>query len=769
MSLCIPTIVGPVSELSTSLRVQGALPGATIYVIAFDMATLHRFPTSRTVAKGKAVGGDDRLLLLRGAKLHASDILFARQESDSEKSNTLSNDKGLAVQPAPTTASELGYVGFFSRLYKCGEYLWIRGAVPGAQVEVEFSGEVKGSTTALEDGARLKLSQGLPDTEIISRQTIEAGKGPNTSGKPTLTPEGISHTDLHAPTIKQPILGCQNAILVTGVYDGATVTVQRDRATEKAGFDLSNLWFKLSTPLKEGEKVSVKQDLEFCQNRGVFSPAVVVSRPKDLTAPYIIPPLCSGSQSIRIGNLVPGSIVHINVNETIYKGIAPAGVSIHDFSIDPLPAEGSVKVVQELCGVTSPSSSAVNINPSEADIPAVHLLEPLYACGRVVFVENVHPGAMLQVWRTDPAGKKSPISAFIHIYDTKATIFVTPFLREKDKISVMQWACGGKAVESNSSLVLAHPTDKMPKIKEPVISGATNVVVENAIPGALIEIYKVETGGPVVLGAAYAEPKPQTTVYLTSALSAGVSLHVSQSICEGTNSSQTIVNVIRPKPQPPILDNPINGATGIARKPTLSWHDPGAGTDGRADSYDLQVMLGSTTIIPLTSLTTTSFTMPTDLAYSTGYTWQVRSKNPAGTSAFASSTFTVQKEPPPPPPILESYDVKTMTLRGRNFLPSHSVYVTVSVTPTNIYDSYGIPHSDNRVGLYPLKFNSDSSGNLSAVIDPQTALPPYPLDDIVGILYGVLPGEQLNFIANDERPGPHSGYLYSNILTITAP
>ena len=61
MALCQPTVAGPLSELSQSVRVQGQLSGAKVTVRA----------GGRTVAQGNASSGDQRFPLLPGRQLIA--------------------------------------------------------------------------------------------------------------------------------------------------------------------------------------------------------------------------------------------------------------------------------------------------------------------------------------------------------------------------------------------------------------------------------------------------------------------------------------------------------------------------------------------------------------------------------------------------------------------------------------------------------------------------------------------------------------------------
>ena len=73
MNLCAPTIVGPLSELSKSIRVQGQLAGSTVTISSIG-------PNPRTVAKKSSLSSsDERIGLLPGVTLNQKDLLIAVQ------------------------------------------------------------------------------------------------------------------------------------------------------------------------------------------------------------------------------------------------------------------------------------------------------------------------------------------------------------------------------------------------------------------------------------------------------------------------------------------------------------------------------------------------------------------------------------------------------------------------------------------------------------------------------------------------------------------
>ena len=92
----------------------------------------------------------------------------------------------------------------------------------------------------------------------------------------------------------------------------------------------------------------------------------------------------------------------------------------------------------------------------------------------------------------------------------------------------------------------------------------------------------------------------------------------------------------------------------------------------------------------------------------------MRAKNTSGVSDFVTDSFTVKPAPPaprPPPstrPTIEvnKIDWRTIKVTGSKFLPSHVVWIKVTVYGI-LYNSYGTSIIDSRGTVPWLKFSSD--------------------------------------------------------------
>jgi hypothetical protein len=758
MALCVPLVVGPVTELMTGIRVQGALPGATVVVDASG-------PSPREVAKGIASGADDWFGLLGGVNLQQGDLLTATQTLGADTSPPAPTQLAIAVAPAPMSAADLGFIGSRGHLYQCGTAVWLTGAFPGARAQLAWGGAVHGSAVAGPDGARFGLDAGLPSGSVELNQVAPVGTGPDATVRTDQVP--TRDRSLPPPTVGTPLVACQTAVSVTGVFDGATVTLtHKDSTTQQAGFDLSGLWFGVPA-LVEGDTIKSRQEMQRCELRSADSaPPVTVGPARDLPAPTVLDPLCTGAVSIRVAGLVPGALVHLRVGPTTYTGVASPSANWADFYVAPLSA---VKVVatQEACSVTSPPSHEVSVHASPAVTTPVTITGPLLECGRAVHVANAHVGALLQVWSKSAAGD-APISGIVVASTTEVSLSVAPYLRKDDRIRVIQFGCSPNGVASTEVIVGAHAQPAPPKVASPAYAELSQVTVTGVLLGALVEVYVEGRDELWFLRGSTIASTDTPVVNLTSPLVVGENIRAVQTLCGTQTEPGPITVAAVPPPKAPVITAPVNGATGVAKRPQFKWNDAGAGTAAAAVSYDVQLLDGSNVVIGPTAVTVTSFTPGSVLAFKRKLTFQVRAKNASGLSGWGQVVFTTQDVPAPVAPLLTTYAVASKTLSGSGFLPSTTVHVRLSMVGSYIQNSYGANVPDTRDVI--VNFTSNSVGNLSAVVNPVTALPALPVDDQYYVT-GAAPGEVLHFSANDGRPNAadKTGTLWSNTLNVTAP
>jgi hypothetical protein len=525
MALMQPVVVGPLSEFTTSIRVRGQLPGATVTVET----------GARTVAKGVASSGDQRFPLESGVTLSHTESLFAVQHLGGDDSGAPSGDQAMPIAPAPTSSAQLGPVNVATHLYACGQHVWIDGAIPGADVTLLADGTAIGAGKADEGVARFVLTSPVPSGGWMTAHQSAPGlaPGPDVGRSADEIPGGRGQP-LPAPVLQPPMRGCDPSVLVTGVFDGADVTIDRSSGSETAGFDRGSAHFILSSPLKEDEKLTVRQQVSRrCERQSKTSDPVTVGKLQPVDPPVVVSPLCAGATIVRVTGLRPGATVHLAANQQVFDGAAPDDQTWLDCRVPPLTTD-PVSATQEACEVTSAPADVVSVDPHEDNVPPPQVVARLFSCAGAVTVTNAHRGAMLQIFADLGVGPIA-ISDQVLALHTNVTIAVTPLLIEGTRVFVRQWACSDKSADSADEPVFAHPAPGPVQVLGPLVQGDQTVGVRGAVAGAVVE---VSASAGEFLGSAVADAlHPVTMVGLNRPLPVRDQVTAQQWLC-GRHSSE---------------------------------------------------------------------------------------------------------------------------------------------------------------------------------------------------------------------------------------
>jgi hypothetical protein len=223
--------------------------------------------------------------------------------------------------------------------------------------------------------------------------------------------------------------------------------------------------------------------------------------------------------------LNPGSKVHIYQDNTDL-GEAEAPDSTYDFPVPPLAPNTIIAATQELCGNWSKKDDCikVKVDAHQGGLPAPHIAPPLYECGAVVHVTNIHPGSTVFVNSTflgAPIGIQT-------VYATSADIPVSPQLLKGDHIFALEVGCGHKVQSTPSVPVTAVPKPQAPRIVEPVDDCMRSVSVTNVLVGARVDLY----GDSGWLGSADAGASTVDVPVQSGSLHAGGHVRACQHICK---------------------------------------------------------------------------------------------------------------------------------------------------------------------------------------------------------------------------------------------
>jgi len=493
MTLLAPTVIGPVSECSSSVRVEGQISGATVKLFVTGQAA--------AIGGGVATWSDQVFPLNAGVTLANGQSVQATQTWAGQTSPL---GPGITVQKKPPS---VGAMAFQSHLYHCGTCVWLVGAVPGADVTVKVSGSLRGSTVSADGNARIGLNQAIGVNDILTVQQTACGMaGPLLNGPhPDPVPVGEKQL-LPAPTMPGPLKQCDPAVLITNVLEGATVTVKRSAApAESACFDATGLWFLLSKPLMLNETVTAEQAYPRCEISGTATPSMKVSSTAPVPPPVVAEPLCAGQTSVTLSDYQPGAQIEIFQNNvSLGIGQAPEQPSF-PFPVAALTGGAVITARQTLCKVTSVDSNDVTVNAAPAAMPVPKVPGPLYACSSVVRVENLHVGARVYVFSTLLGAEIGDTQASAATVDVP----VAPLLIQGDQIYAFQIGCGHTSHNSTPPQLVRHePTLNAPQVDGPLDDCMTAVPISLVVPGAQVNVYVNNTwrGGATLGGASGSVP-----------------------------------------------------------------------------------------------------------------------------------------------------------------------------------------------------------------------------------------------------------------------
>lgn len=604
MSWGYPSVVGPVSEWLDAVPVEGCWPGATIVVRTDDAA-------ATVVATGVSGGGSDLVPLVPGTRLSAGQMLVAQQTVAGDASGWTPSALAVRVGAAPTAHSQLPPLSFTSRLFACGRAVWLSGAAPGAAVTVSDAATVLATGRAGATGdARLAVAPSMPGagTSISARQDAPAGFPPltgvaNIASAPTLA---VPLGPLPPPTLPAPLpMGCESAVLVGGVVDGADVRVERasDNLAATAVFDLSQLWFQLPAAFPAaGDRIEVTQALPACE-REPSPPAYADIPPAQAPDPAVITQPCAGSSSLHLDGLRPGATLTIAVdgfNPLQYQ--VPASHTSWDAPTDPLPEGKTVTVTVEVCTFSAQSQTTV---VGSAPVPAPTFADDLVACARVVSV-STKAGAALEIW-ADYGSGPTQISQRVTAKSDLATIHVFPYLSVPEKVWARQLACAGGWTQSEPPADVGLRPRLVPLELSPPVEGQQHVLPLNVVPGAHVAVYATSPGSttPVLLGerdVTRADP----AVGLIRRLTTEDTVWAIQSMCsdvqEGSQNYRVMPGVMHfPLPAPLVYDSgmtpggnvTVHSADLACRFADGFWYIE-ADVENAEPSYDCELVVGAT-------------------------------------------------------------------------------------------------------------------------------------------------------------------------------
>lgn len=496
MQLLPPCVVGPISELSPLIKVEGQIIGADVYV-AVDG------DFENPIAKGSAKYSSQEFFLKSGVVLTAGSKITAIQNKDGITSEP--SPDPIIVQAIP---DPLPVPVICSNLYAYPFVVGIDKLVPGTTANLlkansAMSPEINNTgcigISIIGDGIASSI---MPNETVFAFQSISMGA--HSKSVESLPAEVPGMDPLPSPIINSPV-ECDRALLLSNVLDGARITVHREYNGNHSEF-YSCYWGEswyvtFDEPLRRDEILKIKQ--EFNKSplpdevnmvlSSLWSEGVRVRGAESVSPPIVWGPICFGATSVLVSNCRPGAILTVNIlmknNDIIELGTwqaPPSGWCNVPLSKFPEGNNRQLFVTQSICKQTSDSNKIyIDDYPKEMDTPEIP--GPLYACAGIVRVNKIVPGAKVTIYSEM---LQAPI-AQLRVYNDFADIKVCPNLIAKDSIWVEQSGCSDKKAKASDHVTVEVFDTELPEPEvEKVIHPFTNPIrVTNVVPGAQVHLW----------------------------------------------------------------------------------------------------------------------------------------------------------------------------------------------------------------------------------------------------------------------------------------
>jgi len=544
--LSVPRVVGPVSVLSTAVRVQRHLDGATVEILG------RGFRGDRVVARGTPSSpGDGVLALLGGIRLEEGERLAARQEAGRLKSGETPLENQVVVLGMP---SSLGAATVHTDPYECGQCLYVDGVYPGATVEALDIAGARGRVEALGTIARIALTRPLTVSDTIRiEQRTNAGVVASTALGPVERAPLVSSpsSDPRPPPPRlASVMACAETVLIEGIVPGAAVELLHYKPMDLAPtplvgcVDTRAVYFVLPKT-ERGDRLQARQAL--CELSSDVSNTVDVTK-QSLGTPSVTPP-CARDTRVVVHGLEIGADVIVTtikvaagvVDIDTYRGRAYAPSSIVE--VPKGAFQGAlIHAVQTRCGETSAASASVPSEPVPTDEPVPRIPGPVYECATKVRVLDVPPGSSVFIVSKTQARAayygSGVISTELFWAGPGTTVDVPVIsLLKDDEIWAVVKRCG--KLFSSAPAEFVRASDHLPPPDLLPVTTCGPIIARSLVPGMTTKLF---VNGTLVTSVVVSER--HHTFTRPRDLRAGQIVTVLQSVCGVLRSSSptTVVN-----------------------------------------------------------------------------------------------------------------------------------------------------------------------------------------------------------------------------------
>jgi hypothetical protein len=258
---------------------------------------------------------------------------------------------------------------------------------------------------------------------------------------------------------------------------------------------------------------------------------------------------------VYVDSFVPKATVHVYLGAALIGSATPdtgfAAIAVNQ----QLHPNDTVTATQTVNGITSAHSQPAIIGALPANLPTPTVGTSIYACGRVVPVQNLLSGVDVTVTDLN-TGKPIGSGSTPNLWGSDWVPVGTAALVAGHKISATQTACTTRTNKSNNNaVVLTDPTPMTKPALAPPIVGNDTVTVNNLYTGALIKAENTATTPATTLGGGYATGS-SNWLQLPAPITAADNIQPAESLCAGDDADGPAQKPVAAL-TPPILLGPI--------------------------------------------------------------------------------------------------------------------------------------------------------------------------------------------------------------------
>jgi len=373
-SLAPPVVDGPIWEGQQFAFVTVPIPGPATLTV-----------NGTAVRKDVEISGHTQLNVekpfIAGQKVSAFYTVCGKNSPPAQDIVVIAPPKTL---PPPQ-------VGF--PLYACTNSVSVSGLVDQAEVVVLIEGQevqhgfASGSTALLNLGQTLQAGK-----KVTAYQKI--GSIQSLPSPPVVV---FAAPALTKPKIKSPLKACARSVVVENTVPGAWITVFVDNAPFAYATAFGTSVEVHTFPLKQGWKVTAKQQLNSCSKSGL-SDAVTVGPPDKESLkrkPDIIEPVFACQTVFEVKSLVPGTELDVYLNGAWKKRVAVSSDAMMIGMQPPFVKGQKIKVVPVVCGTPGQLFDEATVQPPKLPKPVIE--QPVFNGDPSVVVSGAPSSSLITI------------------------------------------------------------------------------------------------------------------------------------------------------------------------------------------------------------------------------------------------------------------------------------------------------------------------------------------------------------------------------------